>query len=147
MADRPSDTVIRAWARLARAHRTALGGVEAGLKTAGLPGLAWYDVLLELERRPEGLRPFELQEAMLFEQYNLSRLIDRMVAAGYVARSASENDGRGQMLRITKQGRAVRRRIWPVYAAAIEEAVGQHLSEAEARTLGELLGKLYAASL
>lgn len=146
MPSRPSDTTVRAWARLERAHRAALAAVEGRLKQAGLPTLSWYDVLLELERAGEaGLRPFELQKAMLFAQYNLSRLIDRMDQAGYVARAASDQDGRGQVLTITRAGRTIRRRMWPVYAAAIEEAVGRHLSEAEARLLGELLGRLYGA--
>jgi DNA-binding MarR family transcriptional regulator len=140
----PAESVVRAWARLERAHRAALATVEGRLKAAGLPPLAWYDVLLELERAGEtGLRPFELQKAMLFAQYNLSRLIDRMSAKAYVARTASEEDGRGQVLTITKAGRALRRKIWPVYAAAIEAAAGVHLSDPEARTLGDLLAKLY----
>ena len=141
----PSEPVVRAWVRLERAHRAAQGTVEARLKEAGLPALAWYDVLLELERaNASGLRPFELQKAMLFAQYNLSRLIDRLEAAGHVDKQVSEDDGRGQLLTITKSGRAMRRRIWPVYAAAIEEAVGRHLSERDTTTLGDLLGKLYA---
>lgn len=139
-----SESVVRAWTRLERAHRAALVTVEGHLKLAGLPPLAWYDVLLELERAGEpGLRPFELQKAMLFAQYNLSRLIDRMTADGYVAKKASAEDGRCQLLTITRAGHALRRKIWPVYAAAIEAAVGVHLSEAEARTLGNLLGRLY----
>jgi DNA-binding MarR family transcriptional regulator len=141
----PSEPAIRAWARLERAHRAAQGTVEARLKKAGLPALAWYDALLELERAgAAGLRPFELQKAMLFAQYNLSRLVDRLEAAGHVAKQVSEDDGRGQLLTITKSGRTMRRRIWPVYAAAIEEAVGRHLSERDATALGDLLGKLYA---
>src|ERR1700751_3913382 len=81
----PSQTVERAWARLIKAQRTALGSVEGALKAAGLPPLAWYDALLELERAgAPGLRPFELERAMLLEQYNLSRLLDRMERAGYV---------------------------------------------------------------
>jgi DNA-binding MarR family transcriptional regulator len=142
-ASAPSDAVVRAWARLERAHRTAQTTVEARLKKAGLPPLAWYDALLELERAdPGGLRPFELQKEMLFAQYNLSRLVDRLEAAGHVARTASEEDGRGQILTITKSGRALRRRMWPVYAAAIEAAIGSHLSETEATMLGDLLGRL-----
>jgi DNA-binding MarR family transcriptional regulator len=142
----PSEPVVRAWVRLERAHRAAQATVEARLKQAGLPALAWYDVLLELERAgPAGLRPFELQKAMLFAQYNLSRLVDRLAAAGYVARAASETDGRGQVLTITKAGRAMRRRIWPVYAAAIEEAIGRRLSTQDAARLGDLLGRLYGA--
>jgi DNA-binding MarR family transcriptional regulator len=141
----PSEPVVRAWVRLERAHRAAQGTVEARLKEAGLPALAWYDVLLELERAgASGLRPFELQKAMLFAQYNLSRLIDRLEGAGLVAKRVSEDDGRGQRLTITKSGRAMRRRTWPVYAAAIEEAVGQHLTERDAAALADLLGKLYA---
>jgi DNA-binding MarR family transcriptional regulator len=140
----PSEPVVRAWVRLERAQRAAQGTVEARLKEAGLPALAWYDVLLELERAgASGLRPFELQKAMLFAQYNLSRLIDRLEAAGLVAKQVSEDDGRGQRLTITKSGRTMRRRTWPVYAAAIEEAVGRHLTERDAVALGDLLGKLY----
>lgn len=140
----PSESVVRAWTRLERAHRAALATVESRLKAAGLPPLAWYDVLLELERAGEaGLRPFELQKAMLLAQYNLSRLIDRLDARGYVVRTASEQDGRGQVLAITATGRAMRRKIWPVYAAAIEAAVGARLSEREARALGDLLERLY----
>ncbi len=141
----PSESVVRAWTRLERAHRAALATVENRLKKEGLPPLAWYDVLLELERGgAPGLRPFELQKAMLFAQYNLSRLIDRLETQGYVARTASADDGRGQMLAITAKGRAMRKKIWPVYAAAIEAAVGAHLSPSEARTLADLLAKLYA---
>ena len=141
----PSEPAVRAWARLERAHRSTQGTVEVRLKKAGLPALAWYDALLELERAgAAGLRPYELQKAMLFAQYNLSRLVDRLEAAGHVAKQVSEDDGRGQRLTITKSGRAMRRRIWPVYAAAIEEAVGQHLSAHDATTLSDLLGKLYA---
>ncbi len=144
MVARPSEAAVRAWARLARAHRAALGTVEARLKAADLPGLDWYDVLLELERAgAKGLRPFELQKELLFAQYNLSRLVDRLAAAGHVARKASDADGRGQVLSITASGRALRRRMWPVYAGAIEEAVGRHLADAEAGRLGDLLAKLY----
>ncbi len=140
----PADSVVRAWTRLERAHRAALATVEGRLKEAGLPPLAWYDVLLELERAgAPGLRPFELQKAMLLAQYNLSRLIDRLEAQGHVARAASEDDGRGHVLAITAKGRAMRRKIWPVYAAAIEAAVGAHLSPTEARALGDLLERLY----
>jgi DNA-binding MarR family transcriptional regulator len=147
MARKPSQTVERAWARLIKAQRTALGGVEGALKAAGLPPLAWYDALLELERAgAPGLRPFELERAMLLEQYNLSRLLDRMEKAGYVERRAYAQDGRGQVVAITPAGKAMRRRMWPVYAAAIEEAFGRHLSEQQARSLDALLGALIVPS-
>ena len=148
MPVRPSETVERAWARLMKAQRSALGGVEHALKSAGLPPLGWYDALLELERAgAQGLRPFELERAMLLEQYNLSRLVDRIEKAGYVERRACEDDGRGHVLVITPAGKAMRRRMWPVYAAAIQDAFGRHLSEQQAKSLDALLGALIAPSL
>lgn len=143
MTDVPTKTVIRAWARLMKAQQLALGSIERLLKMAELPPLAWYDVLLELERAGEpGVRPFELERAMLLEQYNLSRLIDRMESADYVERRACEEDGRGHLIAITKAGKAMRRKMWPVYAQAIEAAIGQHLSSKQSDTIDDLLGVL-----
>jgi len=141
MTHTPSNTVIRAWARLMKAQQLALASIEQSLKAAGLPPLGWYDVLLEVERAGEdGLRPFELEQAMLLAQYNLSRLVDRIERAGYVERRACEEDGRGQLIAITSAGKAIRRKMWPVYARAIEAALGQHLSAKEAEALDGLLG-------
>jgi DNA-binding MarR family transcriptional regulator len=143
----PSETAVRAWARLMKAQRIALGAIEQALKSAGLPPLAWYDALLELERAgAEGLRPFELERAMLLEQYNLSRLIDRMEKADYVERRPCAEDGRGQVVAITPAGRVIRKRMWPVYAAAIESALASHLSEKQVRDLDALLGTLIDGS-
>jgi len=128
-----------------KAQQSALAVIERDLKGAGLPPLVWYDVLLEVERAGKGgLRPFELERRMLLAQYNLSRLIDRIERAGYVERRTCEEDGRGQLIGITESGKAIRRMMWPVYAHAIEAAVGKHLSPKEAKTLDGLLGLLIA---
>ncbi len=143
MADSPNKTVIRAWARLMKAQQLALALIEQSMKEAGLPPLAWYDVLLEAERAgPNGLRPYELEMAMLLAQYNLSRLIDRIERAGYVERRTCEDDGRGQLIAITDTGKAIRRKMWPVYAKAIDSAIGMHLSDKEAKGLDTILGIL-----
>jgi DNA-binding MarR family transcriptional regulator len=143
MIENPGETVIRVWARLMRAQRLALASVERELKAAGLPPLVWYDVLLELERAGhEGLRPFELERAMLLAQYNLSRLVDRIERAGFVERRACEDDGRGQLVAITERGKAIRRKMWPIYSRAVEATVGKHLSAKQAETLDVLLESL-----
>ncbi len=139
----PAEDVVQAWARLVRAAQTAQSGIEAALKQAGLPPLAWYDVLLELTRAPDGmLRPVELERRLLLAQYNASRLIDRMARAGLVARRACPEDGRGQFVAITSDGRKMQRRIWRVYGPAIAEHVGARLDPGDAGTLRDLLGKL-----
>ena len=136
-----SDSAVLAWTRLVRAQTAAMGAIEGALKQAGLPSLEWYDVLLELERGGP-LRPRDLQARLLLAQYNLSRLLDRMVDARLVERLPCEQDGRGYVLMITREGRAMRRRMWPIYAAAIEEAVGARLTAREAEQLAALLEKL-----
>ena len=143
MPNWPGKTTIRAWARLMTAQQLALSSIERDLKAAGLPSLVWYDVLLELDRAPaQGLRPFELERKMLLAQYNLSRLADRIEAAGYVAREACEEDARGHRIVITERGRTLRRAMWPIYARAIEAAVGRHLTAKKAELLDDVLGDL-----
>jgi DNA-binding MarR family transcriptional regulator len=143
VTERPSNQVVMAWARLLKAERLALARVEAALKQAGLPALAWYDVLLELERASDtGLRPFELERALLLAQYNLSRLLDRIEREGLVERAPCPQDGRGHVLRLSARGRSMRKTMWPVYARAIEAAVGSCLDEREAETLSALLARI-----
>lgn len=121
---------IRAWTALARAHRGVLDHVEAALKAVGLPSLAWYDVLLELDRGgSDGLRPYVLEERLLLRQYALSRLIDRIARAGLVERRPCPDDRRGHVVALTAAGATMRRRMWPVYRRAISEAIGEKLDE------------------
>jgi DNA-binding MarR family transcriptional regulator len=139
----PADDVVTAWVRLVRAEQALLRRIEGELKRAGFPPLAWYDVLLELGRTENGrLRPVELERHTLLAQYNASRLIDRMEKADLVAREAHPVDGRGQFIAITPEGRALQKRMWKVYGAAIARHVGGKLQRGEAAQLAALLGKL-----
>ncbi len=81
---------------------------------------------------------------MPLAQYNLSRRLDRMEREGLVERLPRAEDGRGQVVRPTEAGRRLRRRMWPVNAGAVRDAVGAKLTEAEARDVAKLLGKLAA---
>jgi DNA-binding MarR family transcriptional regulator len=137
----PSPATVTAWIALQRAQATAFASVERALKDADLPPLEWYDVLLELERGGP-LRPRDLQARLLFAQYNLSRLIDRMVTADVVAREACPGDKRGQLVSITAAGLALRKRMWVVYGPAIEAAIGGDLDQGELTTLANLLSRV-----
>jgi len=134
---------MRAWTRLMRAHKALVPRIEGALRAAGLPPLAWYDVLLELDREAAtGLRPYALEERLLLPQYGLSRLLARLEQAGLVTRAPSPEDGRGQIVRISAAGQALRRRMWPVYARALQDHVGAALEPGEAATLARLLERL-----
>lgn len=51
----------------------------------------------------------------------MSRFVDRAVAAGVVAREPDPEDRRAQQVVLTDEGRALLRRMWPVYRAGIAE--------------------------
>jgi DNA-binding MarR family transcriptional regulator len=140
---RPSKSVVDAWIALNRAQRHVFAAIEAELKSAGLPPLAWYDVLLELWREPGGrLRQGDLEHKMLFPQYGISRLVDRLEREELVRRERCEDDGRAYWVAISNKGLALRPRMWPVYAAAIQRHLGEKLPEHEAARMGEGLRKL-----
>ena len=138
-----TETAAKTWAQLVRVEQALLASVEAELKTAGFPPLAWYDALLELSRAPGGhMRPLDLEAAMLLPQYSTSRLIDRLVKAGYAVKKTCPVDGRGQFVEITAAGKKLREKMWPSYSAAIERHVGAKLSREDVSKLGDLLAKL-----
>lgn len=146
-APKPSEVTTRLWIRLMRAQRLILAAIEQDLKAADMPPLAWYDVLWELVRTPKGrLRPFEIEERTLLAQHNLSRLLDRMEAAGLVHREVLPEDGRGRWVLVTEAGRAMQARIWTVYAAAIERHLGEKIDDAGAAALADGLERLVRGS-
>lgn len=147
MSRKPSPETTSAWARLVRVQQGLLAAVEQDLKKAGFPALSWYDALLELSRSPHGaLRPVELEKQMMLPQYSTSRLVDRLVEAGLAQRQTCPVDGRGQFVAITQAGRTMQKKMWETYSAAIERHVGSKLSNKDAATLCELLGRLSSCS-
>ena len=146
MTAKLTPSVVEAWANLVRTEKTLLDKVEEHLKRAGFPPLDWYHVLYEIDRAPKGMmRQTGVQGRTQLAQYNVCRLVDRLEREGLVERHQCQLDGRNNVLLITAKGRALRRAMWPVYAAAIEQHFGARLNQAEAEQLARLLGKLLPA--
>src|SRR6187455_2550211 len=145
MTGKPSAAAIEAWAGLVRTERALLDKVEEALKRARLPPLDWYHVLHEIDRSPKGMmRQTGVQDRTQLAQYNVCRLVDRLEREGLVERRQCTEDGRSNVLVITAKGRDLRRKMWPVYAAGIEEHFGARLTAEEAQQLAGLLAKLVA---
>lgn len=141
-----SDVKSHAWAVLLTAHAALIEPIEAALAAAGLPALDWYDVLWELEKADGRLRMHDLARRVVLSRSNLTRLADRLEDAGLVAREDCPEDGRGYDLVLTRAGRAMRRKMWPVYEAAIERVFSRHVTVEEARAIGEALGRAVKAA-
>jgi DNA-binding MarR family transcriptional regulator len=146
-AKKLTDAEIGAWAGTIRAVRSALENIETALKAADLPPLAFYDVLLELGRDPAGrLRLNELGGRVLLSKSNVTRLVDRLEAEGLVAREACEDDARGAFAVITPEGRALTRRMWPVYHDTLRACFLDHLDGRETARLAELMRRIAVAN-
>ncbi len=134
------------WFSFVRSHRALIREIERRLAKAGLPAYAWYDTLWGVESGKDGTRRMhELADALVIERYNLTRLVDRLEQEGLVTRARSAEDGRAAYVTITDEGRALRKRMWKVYQAAVAELFLTQFDEAAQQRTAEALDR--AASL
>ena len=133
------------WRAFLTAHARLLERIDGRLAAADVLPLDWYDVLLALEEA-EGnrLRMGELAQNTLLSRSGLTRLVDRIEAAGYLRRENCPSDRRGFFAVLTEAGLEARRRTWPVYSEAIRDLFARHLSDAEARTLHGIFARMLA---
>ena len=138
---------LDAWRTFLNTHAAAVERVEQALGAAGLPPLSWYDALWPLYRAPgRKLRMNELAaQVVTISRSGLTRLVDRLEAAGLVRREPSPDDRRGTVVAITREGSALLRRMWPVYAAEIRRSFVDVLEAEEAVALRETLARVQGA--
>ena len=125
-------------ARLARGL-----GVELEA-TCDLP-LAWFEVLLQLRKSPEGrLKMNQIADAIVHSTGGTTRLIDRLEEAGFVERTTCPSDRRAIHVAITEGGNAKLDEALAVHLDYLEDRLARRLSESERQSLSGLLGKLNA---
>lgn len=138
-----SNPKSRAWARFFVTSSLLVERIEAALKDAGLPNLAWYDVLWVLEDSAEGqLRFHELAARVVATRYNLTRLADRLESEGLIRREPCAEDRRGAWCVLTPAGRALRKRMWPVYEAEVNACFSDLITREEASVIAGALEKV-----
>ncbi|WP_394555060.1 MarR family winged helix-turn-helix transcriptional regulator [Agromyces sp. MMS24-JH15] len=105
-----------------------------------------YDVLFNLSRAPERrLRLKDLNRHVLITQPSVSRLVDRLAARGFVAKSDDPTDGRGTIVSLTSEGFEAFRAVAVHHMDAITRHVGGGLDEDELARLAELCDRLRAS--
>ncbi len=89
-----------------------------------------YEVLVQLSEAPDRrLRPFQICEALNWEQSRLSHQLSRMQRRGLVARQECEADGRGAFVLLTDAGAESIRRAAPGHVAAVRELIFERLTD------------------
>jgi DNA-binding MarR family transcriptional regulator len=144
----PSPAGFLAWRALLRAHAAAVGAIERDLAASepDLP-LSWYDVLVALVAAPERrLRLRELAREALLSRSGLTRLVDRLEAAGLLRREPDPTDRRGAFAVLTEAGYQAVRRTWPLYARGIQAHFARHLDDEEAAILTRALERVWSAA-
>jgi DNA-binding MarR family transcriptional regulator len=133
------DEQLATWRAFLNAHARVTRAIGRDLAEAGLPDLAWYDLLWTLYRQPgRSLRVKELADEVVLSPTAMSRFVDRVEAAGCVRRQPDPDDRRALQVTLTDEGVALLRKMWPVYARGIEEHFAAHLERGFRETLAEL---------
>lgn len=105
-----------------------------------------YDVLFTLSRCHDlTARLKELGESSLLTQPSLSRMVERLEAAGLVVRGPVRGDARGVAVTLTPEGERVQREIGRRHVRSIRRLVGGALDADELAELRRLTDKLRAA--
>jgi DNA-binding MarR family transcriptional regulator len=121
--------------------------IEGALADADLPPLSWYDVLWALRSTPgRRTRMAELATRLTISRGGLTKLVDRLEAAGLLRREPAEQDGRGYYATLTDAGNNTLRRMWPVYSRVLRETFVTALSADEAAVIAAALSRATAAA-
>lgn len=138
-------TAVAAWEALFRAQVSVMRYLTAEFPTGEI-SLNEYDVLFNLSRQPgRQLRLKDLNRHLLLTQPSVSRLVDRLTARGYLAKSHDRDDARGVIVTLTDTGFDLFRQVARSHIESIARKVGGTLSTEELERLTVLCDKLRLA--
>lgn len=105
----------------------------------GFP-LTWLDVLAQLyDAEGNGLRMQELQDRALFTRSGMTRLVDRIEAAGLVRREAVPGDRRGVRVVLTDEGMRRHTDAFVRHLALVEREFARRLTPDQQASVAEAL--------
>jgi DNA-binding MarR family transcriptional regulator len=120
----------RAWRTYLRLNSLLLARLNRQLQQDSGLTLPEYEVLVQLSEAPQQRRrPFQICEALNWEQSRLSHQLTRMEHRGLVAREECEADGRGAFVVLTAAGADAIRSAAPGHVAAVRRLVFDRLGD------------------
>src|ERR1700742_1893583 len=132
-----SDDEQRVWRTYLRMSSLLPAALNRQLQRDSGLTLPEYEVLVQLSEASQGrLRPFQICEALNWEQSRLSHQLTRMERRGLVARHECEADGRGAFIELTPAGADAISAAAPQHVATVRRLVFDRLS-GEQRTAFE----------
>ncbi len=140
------DERIQLMGLIIRTHRRLTDSLERELEqSVGIP-LVFFDVLIHVGAAPEGrLTMSTLSSDVALTTGGVTRLVDRMVEAGLVARQNCPNDRRSIHVVLTPDGRTVLERAVAQHVDSIERHLMAHLDAGDRAALVVALTKVLEA--
>jgi DNA-binding MarR family transcriptional regulator len=133
----------RAWIQLLRAHAALTRELSGRLEAAHGLSLRDYDVLVQLYAAPgRRMRRIDLARTVILSPSGITRLLEGLERAGWVAKHHCESDARVTWAVITDTGVAKFEEAQVTHLADIEELFASRFSGDEHERLAELLGRL-----
>jgi DNA-binding MarR family transcriptional regulator len=104
--------------------------------------LADHEALLNLEHARQPPRMSDIAQSLTLSAGGTTKVIDRLEALGYVARSPDPADRRATVVEITPEGREAHARTRKVVDAELEAAWAKHMTESEAKVIVEVMRRV-----
>jgi DNA-binding MarR family transcriptional regulator len=138
----PTSKQLAAWRVFIESAWAVIDILDDELQTERNITLGWYDALVHLEGAENGLGMTELANRILASKSGLTRVIDKMEAAGLVRRERPPEDRRVVKVFITPAGLDTLHAARAVHHRGIQEHFVQHLNQRELAELATMLEKV-----
>ena len=146
MADdiQPDPRWFDAWRGIIFANAKVFRSVEPKLEEHSGISLVFLDVLSRLVDAPGGsLRMQELQDRSLFTHSGMTRLVDRIEAAGLVRREAVPGDRRGVSVVVTPEGARLYAEAFARHKADLMRDFASRLTPAQIEAVADALSQFW----
>jgi DNA-binding MarR family transcriptional regulator len=135
-------TRLEAWRAVVTSHAAVTERVQRALVAADLPPLSWFEVLAAVKRSPTGHpRMSELAEWLTLSRGGITKLVDRLEAAGCLERVTCSEDRRSLRAELTPVGEELLAEMRVVYEGELERHLAG-LTEDEAHLITAALHKV-----
>jgi DNA-binding MarR family transcriptional regulator len=124
----PTPEILQAWSALLIAHRRLTTLLDDQLRREAGISLDEYDVLYQIRSAGTPLHMSQLAQRLVISRPTASRVIDRLVARGWVERWHDEGDRRVVLLALSAAGRQAQTRAGRIHVKGINHLFGEPLA-------------------
>src|SRR5262249_4303056 len=143
---RVDGTALDAWRSYLQSHASILRALDAELVAEHGITTRDYEVLLYLAQAPDRKLPMSaLAESTMLTRSGITRLVDGLVAGGFIERAACPNDARVSYAKLTDDGLAKLRHAACTHVRSVGRRFLEHFPAEETAELATLLSRLPGA--